>query len=69
MILQEILQKLAADGNPKLWDSDRAAVEAGVLLNTLSGAMLRRPAYLQPGLYIAEINEAGYLGTILFRFK
>jgi hypothetical protein len=31
--------------------------------------MLKKQAYFQPGLYIAEINDAGYLGHILYRVK
>ena len=31
--------------------------------------MLKRAAYFQPGMYIAEINEGGYLGTVLYKVK
>jgi hypothetical protein len=31
--------------------------------------MLKRQAYLQPGLYIALINDGGYLGEVLYRVK
>ncbi len=33
----------------------------------LSPLRLRTAAYLQPGLYIAEISPGGYLGRVLFR--
>jgi len=69
MSLKEILQKLAQDGNPKLLGSDKTPTEAGVQLVTLSEGMLKVKAHLQPGMYIAEINDSGYLGTVLFRFK
>jgi hypothetical protein len=70
MCLREILEKLAnngdhillSDGNSRDWEAD-------ALLAALSGPMLRKQAYLQPGLYIAEINDAGYLGHVLYRVK
>jgi hypothetical protein len=30
---------------------------------------LDRQAYFQPGLYIAEINDRGYLGHVLYRLN
>ena len=44
------------------------AQDPDILLETLSDHVLERPVYLQPGLYIAEISESGYLGQVLFRF-
>ena len=43
--------------------------EADALLANLSAPMLKRRAYMQAGLYIAEVNEAGYLGTVLYKIK
>jgi hypothetical protein len=68
MSLKEILQTLARDGNPKLLDSNRAAIQADELLTTLPERTLMRKAHLVTNLYIAEINEAGYMGSILYRF-
>ena len=70
MSLRDILEKLVEksapillrDGNDKDW-------EAGALLEKLSEPMLKRRAHFQPGLYIAEINDGGYLGTVLFKVK
>jgi hypothetical protein len=31
--------------------------------------MLKRQAHIQPGLYIAEINDSGFLGQVLFKIK
>jgi len=31
--------------------------------------MLSRRAYFQPGMYIALINDGGYLGEVLYRVK
>jgi hypothetical protein len=69
MILKKILQNLADDGNPVLVNNDRVFAEAKVHLSSLSEMMSKREAYLQPGMYIAEITETGYLGQVLYRFK
>ena len=70
MCLKEILEKLANNGDDVLLsDGNNKDWEAGALLGELSGPMLKKQAYLQPGLYIAEINDAGYLGHILYRVK
>ena len=68
MKLQEILQKLVEEKNPLRLSDGNTVSDAGTLLTTLSSPMLNRQAYMQPGLYIAEINEAGYLGRVLFKF-
>lgn len=68
MILREILQKLEDEGNRANLSNGNGAIDPGTLLQKLSAQMLERQAYLQPGLYIAEINESGYLGQVLFRF-
>jgi hypothetical protein len=70
MSLREILQKLVENGEPiLLMDNEKADWEASALLSRLSERMLRTPAHLQPGLYIAEINDAGYLGRVMFKVK
>lgn len=69
MSLKEILQKLAEDGNPKLLDNNKATVQANELLTTLPEGALKRRAHLVTNLYIAEINDAGYMGSILYRFQ
>jgi len=66
--LQEILQHLANTENPQLTDHNQTKSSASEFLNSLSEKKLKTRAFLQPGLYIAEINEGGYLGTVLFRF-
>ena len=68
MKLREILQKLVQEGNLPNLRNGNGATDPATLLRQLSSPMLERPAYLQPGMYIAEINEAGYLGQVLFRF-
>lgn len=69
MLLSEILEKIVKDGEQFFLCDGPQAWNAGDLLNSLSVARLRTRAYLQPGLYIAEISEAGYLGRVLFTIK
>ncbi len=69
MVLREILEKIETDKTP-IWLSDRKGDwNAHDLLDRLSEPMLKRQAHLQPGLYIALINNGGYLGEVLFRVK
>jgi hypothetical protein len=67
MSLQEILQKIVKEKQPILLNDQQKNWEPGDLLNLLSAARLKTKAYLQPGLYIAEINESGYLGRVLYK--
>jgi hypothetical protein len=67
--LRQILQKIIGDCLPILLSDRKQDWEAVDLLNSLSESMLSRRAYFQPGLYIAEISEKGYLGTVLYRIK
>jgi len=70
MNLKDILEKLVEKSAPILLsDSNNKDWEAGALLKRLSEPMLKRRAHFQPGLYIAEINDGGYLGTVLFKVK
>jgi hypothetical protein len=69
MVLREILEKIETE-ETSIWLSDRKGDwNAGDLLDSLSEPMLKRQAYLQPGLYIALINDGGYLGEVLYRVK
>ncbi len=69
MQLKEILKKLAEDAEPVLLSNNGQDWTADALLNNLSEPMLKRQAHLQPGLYIAEINDGGYLGQVLYTLK
>ncbi len=70
MSLRDILEKLVEKRVPiLLCDSNNNDWEAGALLERLSEPMLRRRAHFQPGMYIAEISDKGYLGTVLFKVK
>ena len=69
MVLREILEKIETEETP-IWLSDQKGDwDAGDLLDKLSEPMLKRQVYLQPGLYIALINDGGYLGEVLYRVK
>ena len=67
MILKEILEKLNAADEPVLLQDGTGRWNAAELLARLPVPRLHTPAYLQPGLYIAEISPAGYLGQVLYR--
>ncbi|MGD2294288.1 MAG: hypothetical protein PVF22_00455 [Candidatus Aminicenantes bacterium] len=69
MSLRDILEKIVKAKAPILLSDSDKDWEASVLLETLSEPKLKTQAYLQPGLYIAEINESGYLGRVLYKVK
>jgi len=69
MSLQEILLKIIEKNYPILLSDSENDWEPAKLLSTLSAPMLRRSAYMQSGLYIAEVNEGGYLGRVLYKVK
>jgi hypothetical protein len=67
--LKEILQKMVNDKAPVLLSDNHQNWEASALLKSLSEPLLKRQAYLQPGMYIAEINDGGYLGSVIYKVK
>ncbi len=71
MCLKEILEKIVEenDGSFLLSDHNKKDWEASALLADLSGPALQREAHFQPGMYIALINNGGYLGEVLYRVK
>jgi len=69
MSLKDILEKIVEEGARILLSDRNKDWEASVLLESLSVPMLKRRAHLQPGLYIAEINDSGYLGQVLYKVK
>jgi len=69
MSLREILQKIADRRPPFLLCDASGDWEASDLLTRLSEPALMRSAHFQPGLYIAEIDQKGYLGRVLFKIK
>ena len=69
MSLRDVLSKLVQEKTPILLSDGNNDWEASTLLETLSEPVLKRNAYMQPGLYIAEINSGGYLGQVLYKVK
>jgi hypothetical protein len=69
MNLKDILNKLVETNEAILLNDGTRDWEARNLLQELSAPMLKRPAYFQPGMYIAEINSGGYLGQVLYKVK
>jgi len=69
MLLKEILEKIAGDREPVLLSDSNKDWEASSLLKNLSVPMLKKQVFFQPGMYIALINEGGYLGEVLYRVK
>ena len=69
MSLQDILKKMVTENSPVLLCDARGEWKADELLADLSEFRLKMQAYFQPGMYIAEINPAGYLGRIMYRIK
>lgn len=69
MQLKDILKKFVEDDELVLFSDNGQDWTAGDLLNSLSEPVLKIEAHLQPGLYIAEINDRGYLGRVLYKIK
>jgi len=69
MSLREVLEKVVSDRLPILLSDRNKDWEASELLENLSIPMLKRNAHFQPGMYIALINDGGYLGEVLYRVK
>ncbi|MDH5466926.1 MAG: hypothetical protein OEY25_05865 [Candidatus Aminicenantes bacterium] len=69
MRLREILEQIIENGNSVLLSDSNKDWEASELLKNLSEMRLMRQAHMVPGLYIAEINDSGYLGQVLYRIK
>ena len=68
MNLKKVLQKLVDEGNSVLLNDGDKISSANDLLESLSDLTLNRKAHMQPGLYIAEINDLGYLAKVLYKF-
>jgi len=67
--LKEILEKLITAKLPILLTDRRGEWEASEVLSSLSGPMLSRRAFFLFFVYIALINDGGYLGEVLYRVK
>ncbi len=69
MSLRDILTKIVEEKDPVVLNDGNQDWDAGDLLDSLSEPRLKTSAHMQTGLYIAEINDGGYLGKILYRVK
>ncbi len=69
MSLREILQNIVDNNDPVLLCSGGKEYEAKDLLDTLHPVKLKRKAHMQNGMYIAAINDAGYLGDVMYKVK
>lgn len=69
MTLREILYDLASKNKKIKLNYDSEIFDLPGLLETLPEAVLNQKAYLQPGLYIAEMNEQGFLGEVLYSIQ
>ena len=69
MSLREILSRMAADDDAIKLTDRNGCYRPRELLDNLSAARLDVRSHYQPGLYIARIDEAGYLGTVLYRVE
>lgn len=69
MSLRDILNKMAvAEVDFKLADGN-GSYGPGELLESLSASRLAVRSHYQPGMYIARIDEAGYLGAVMYRVQ
>ncbi len=69
MSLRDVLQGIVENETSILLSDGDNDWEASDLLIKLSEPMLKRQAHMQQGLYIAEINDGGYLGQVLYKVK
>ena len=69
MILKEILTQIVKNETPVILCNSKGNWTAEDILENLSESRLKTKSHYQPGLYIAEINESGYLGNVLYRIK
>ncbi len=69
MILKEILKNIAAKQEKVLLCNKSDSFNAEELLANLPDSKLNIRSFYQQGLYIAKINENGFLGDVLYRVK
>jgi len=69
MTLQEILSELVNEDKALILKSNHGIFTPENLLTSLSDPQLKTAAHYQPGLYIAKVDDGGYLGEVLFRVE
>ena len=69
MSLREILKKIIEKQEPILLYNSSDNFKAEDLLASLPDTKLNIRSFYQKGLYIARINDKGFLGDVLYRVK
>ena len=69
MSLKEILTRMVEAKADILLNNAAGSFTPSGLLDTLSLPKLNTRSYYQSGLYIAEINDSGYLGAVLYKVE
>ncbi|MEN8155235.1 MAG: hypothetical protein ABFR75_14565 [Acidobacteriota bacterium] len=69
MILKEILNEIVEKQQSILLCDSSDSFNAEELLASLSDTKLNIRSFYQQGLYIARIDDKGFLGDVLYRVK
>ena len=69
MRLKEILYNIVEKQQSILLFDSSNSFKAEELLSSLPETKLNIPSHYQKGLYIARINEKGFMGDVLYRVK
>ena len=69
MSLREILKKIIEKQETVLLSNSINSFKAEELLASLPDTKLNIRSFYQQGLYIARINEKGFMGEVLYRVK
>ena len=69
MNLREILKKIIEKQETVLLSNSIDSFKAEELLASLPDTKLNIRSFYQQGLYIAKINENGFLGDVLYRVE
>ncbi len=69
MSLREILEEIIEKQEPVRLHNSSDKFKAEDLLASLTDRKLNIRSFYQQGLYIARINEKGFLGDVLYRIN
>jgi len=69
MNLREILKKIIEKQETVILSNSNESFNAKELLASLSDTKLNIRSFYQQGLYIARIDDKGFLGDVLYRVK
>ncbi len=68
MVLKDVLQTMVENDEQVLLNDGKSMYEAANLLSDLSDRHLLRKVHKTP-MYIALVDEGGYMGEVLYRLK